>query len=211
MDWMTNILSQVLGDTKRNIIIIALACADGWYVYNYSWNVTAQCVLIFCVVWLLAACVVYLWQLFCNHLEEKRSKAKSIREEKFKAAQERLQAEDVFERMNELEKRTICYAILSGKKSHQYSNQFSYQLNVYNSCIKILEQACTLPGTFDSIIGYTNDNGKIILTFYNTQLIDVVSEYITANSITKDSIQSEIDAEIAEFNRNKQELHNKRR
>lgn len=42
MDWMTNILSQVLGDKKRNIIIIALACADGWYVYNYSWNVTAQ-------------------------------------------------------------------------------------------------------------------------------------------------------------------------
>ena len=202
MDWMTNILSQVLGDTKRNIIIIALACADGWYVYNYSWNVTAQCVLIFCAVWLLAACVVYLWQLFCNHLEEKRSKAKYIRKEQFKAAQERGQAEDVFERMNEREKRTICYAILSGKKSHQYSNQFSYQLNVYNSCINILVQACTLPGTFNSIIGYTNDNGKIILTFYNTQLIDVVREYITANSITKDSIQSEIDAEFTKFNRN---------
>lgn len=49
------------------------------------------------------------------------------------------------------------------------------------------------------------------LTFYNTQLIDVVSDYITANNITKDSIQSEIDAENAEFNRNIQELHNKRR
>ena len=171
MDWMTNILSQVLGDTKRNIIIIALACADGWYVYNYSWNVTAQCVLIFCVVWLLAACAVYLWQLFCNHLEEKRSTAKSIREEKFKAAQERLQAEDVFERMNEREKRTICYAILSGKKSHQYANQFSYQLDTYNSYICILEQACTLPGTFDSIIEYTNNNGKMILSFYNINLL----------------------------------------
>ena len=211
MDWITNILSQVLGDTKRNIIIIALACADGWYVYNYSWNVTAQCVLIFCVVWLLAACVVYLWQLFCQHLNNKRSKAKSIRKEQFKAAQERGQAEDVFERMNEHEKRTICYAILSGKKSHQYANQFSYQLNAYNSCIYMLEQACTLPGTFDSIIGYTNDNGKMTLSFYNPQLIDVVSEYITANSITKDSIQSEIDAEVAEFNRNIQELHNIRR
>ena len=122
MDWMTNILSQALGDTKCNIIIIALACADGWYVYNYSWNVTAQCVLIFCVVWLLAACVKYLWQLYCQHLKNKRSKAKCIREEQFKATQERLQAEDFFERMNKCEKRTICYAILSGKKSHQYSN-----------------------------------------------------------------------------------------
>lgn len=158
--------------------------------------------MIFCAVWLLAACLVYLWQLFCNHLEEKRSKAKSIREEKFIAAQKRLQAEDVFERMNEREKRTICYAILFGKKSHQYSNQFSYQFNVYNGYINILEQACTLPGTFDSIIGYTNDNGKMTLSFFNTQLIDVVREYITANSITKESIQSEIDAEIAESYRN---------
>lgn len=211
MDWMTNILSQVLGDTKRNIIIIALACADGWYVYNYSWDVTAQCVLIFCVVWLFAACVVYFWQLYCQYRSNKRNKAKSIRQEQFKAAQERGQAEDVFERMNEREKRTICYAILSGKKSHQYTNQFSYQLNAYSSFINMLEQACTLPGTFDSIIGYNNDNGKITLSFYNVQLIDVVSEYITANGITQDSIESEIDAEIAEFNRNNEELHNKRR
>lgn len=201
MDWITNILAQAFGNTKRNVIIFALACADAWYVYNYSLDVTAQCILIFCVAWYVAVIAVNLWQWIAYCRRKKHNKEKEVRSKQFELAQERGQAEDVFERMTNDERRTLCYAILAGIKSHQYLGQYSYRHNTYTGFMLNIENACTPPDTFDSIVRFTQDNGKMTLSFFNTQLIDVAEEYIKNHNITKESIEAEIDAYIEECNK----------
>lgn len=198
MEWIFSILQKALCDPKRDSIIFALACAIGWYVYNYSWDIKAQCALIFCVAWLLAAVVVCAWQWFSSQRRKIEEKDDVAKQKAFVLSQQQGQAQDVFDRLRDIERRTLCYAMLSGKKSSQYCNQFYYELNRYTSFINNLQEACTVPGTYDSLASLYSDNGKITLVISNTQLIDITNEYIRDNNIKKADIEKEIDAYIIE-------------
>jgi hypothetical protein len=59
-----------------------------------------------------------------------------------------------------------------------------------------LQSACKIPGTYNSVVDISFDNGKVTLYFLNPQLIGVTKKYIENQGINKSNIEAEIDKEI---------------